>query len=60
MRQSIATPNIPPDDTDVDISAALPTATTDTVAGRTAAPTTVSRTTQPDDAGTRASTVRAD
>ena len=56
MRQSIATPNIPPDDTDVDISAALPTATTDTVAGRTAAPPPVSRKAQPDNAGTRAAT----
>ncbi|SAL04054.1 hypothetical protein AWB81_06571 [Caballeronia arationis] len=56
MRQSIATPNIPPDDTDVDVSAALPTATTDTVARRTAAPPPVSRTTQPDNAGTRTAT----
>jgi hypothetical protein len=45
MRKSIATPNITSDETALGISAASPTATTDSIAGNTATPPPVSRAT---------------
>ncbi|SEB98901.1 hypothetical protein SAMN02787142_0679 [Burkholderia sp. WP9] len=47
MRQSIAIPNITTDDTDVGISAASATATTDSIVGNTATPPPVSHATHP-------------
>lgn len=52
MCQSTATPNITTEDTAVGISAASPTATTDSIAGNAAIPPPVSHATHSSDAGT--------